>query len=151
MTGSSDDVELRIGGGLAGTQTVEIVVSEKGTADLLAVLDSSEIGYDVLDKRVESLPGASVLAVGSFHLGEDGAGLGQALTLFARRLDPVVPVVTIGGTPYEIGETGAVASALVALRTAQDEHDAAADEARATWERGYEQEQGAEDSEEPKE
>ena len=150
MTGSSSDVEIHIDGGLAGTQTVEVVVSEKGTAELLTVLDEHDIGHDVLDKRVESLPGGTVLAVGSFHLGQGGAGLGDALADFARRLDPVVPVVTIGGTPYEVGESGAVASALVALRAAQDERDASAAEARSEWERDYEQEQGAEDSEEPK-
>ncbi|KAA1425203.1 hypothetical protein FE697_004850 [Mumia zhuanghuii] len=150
MTDTSDDVELRITGGLAGTQTAELAVSERGTADLLAVLDAHEIGYDVLEKRIESLPGGTILSVGSFHLGEDGSGLGEALHDYARRLEPTVPLVTIGGVPYEIAETAAVASALIALRTAQDQQDADADEARATWQREYEMEQGAEDSEEPK-
>lgn len=151
MTGTSDDVELRIGRGLAGTQTVEVVASEDGASALRAALDEHDISYDVLDKRVEGLPGSAVLAIGSFHLGQDGSGLGAALQDFARRLDPRVPAVTIDGTPYELSEADAVASALVVLRTEQDQDDTAADEARATWERGYEQSEGAEDSEEPKE
>ncbi|MFD1824798.1 MULTISPECIES: hypothetical protein [Mumia] len=147
---ASTGVELRISGGLAGTQTVEVAVTENGAEALLGVLDKHEIGYEVLDKRLESLPGGTVLSVGSFHLGPNGSGLGQALQDFARAVAPIVPEVTIGGTPYEIAESGAVASALVALRTAQDAEDAAAAEARAKWERGYEMEQGADDSEEPK-
>ncbi|WP_370617451.1 hypothetical protein [Mumia sp. Pv 4-285] len=150
MTDANDAVELRIGGGLAGTQTAELAVSEHGAADLMAVLDANDIGYDVLDKRIESLPGGIILSVGSFHLGEEGSGLGVALSDYARRLEPSVPDVTIGGVPYEIGESAAVASALIALRTAQDQEDSAAVEARATWQREYELEQGAEDSEEPK-
>ncbi len=144
------DVELRVSGGLAGTQTVEVAVTEDATDTFTSVLDKHEIGYEVLDKRLESLPGASVLSVGSFHLGADGAGLGRALQDFARACEPTPLHVTIGGTPYEPAETGAVASALVALRTAQEAEDSAADQARAQWQRGYEMEQGAEDSEEPK-
>jgi len=147
---ASTGVEVRIGGGLAGTQTVEIAVTDTAAETLKDVLRKHDIGYEVLDKHLESLPDGTVFAVGSFHLGQDGVGLGQALQDFAQTVEPAVPELTIGGTPYELTEAGAIGSALVGLRKAQDVEDAAAADSHARWERDYEMEQGAEDSEEPK-
>lgn len=147
----TDEIEVRVESGLAGTQTVEVDVSENAVVAFTDEVDAHDIGVDRLDKRIEDLPGGAAFAVGAFHIADDATlGLGAVLVDLGDRLGDAFTVVTIDETPYEVAEQSAWSSALVALREEQratDEHEV---RAHASWEREYEQEQGSEDAEEPK-
>ncbi|KHL18629.1 hypothetical protein CLV56_1532 [Mumia flava] len=142
-------IEVRVDGGLAGTQTVEVTVSRDASDAFVASLSEAEIAADPLDKRPPDLDGV-VLAVGSFHLGRDGSGFGTALRGFTDSVAPAAVALSIDGTSYDVADQAQVGDALADLRARQESDDDDALEARASWQREYEQEQGSEDSEEPK-